>query len=219
MAEENTSGAVAPEETPVQTQNTQETPQSPEGGKKVVPIEVYETVKTDMLKYKQEMRTLKEQIEKIEQHKKETQETELKEKEEFKKLYEQKNQELESIQAQYEQTLINNELRLIALKNNIRDVDDIKLIDMSNIKLTDGKVEGVEESIKNLKEKKPYLFGSDQTQAPAVPGGNVSQAGGTATKYEDLLQNSKLMKDYMHNHPAEYQKLRDEYITRTRKKN
>lgn len=66
---------------------------------------------------------------------------------------------------------IDAELKVSAIKAGIVDLDGLKLIDRSSLKITDaGQVEGVDDLIAKTKEAKPYLFG-----AP-VPGGNSNPA-------------------------------------------
>lgn len=72
------------------------------------------------------------------------------------------------------QRIIKSELKAIALKYGIVDLDGLKLADLSNIKLNDnGEIEGGEDVIKALKEQKPYLFKepttTQTTQTPPPP--------------------------------------------------
>jgi hypothetical protein len=73
-------------------------------------------------------------------------------------------EEVKSLQVQAEQKMIRADLKVFANKYNLRDIDDIKLADLSGIKVDEkGDVTGVEAAIVALKEKKPYLFAEVST--------------------------------------------------------
>lgn len=68
------------------------------------------------------------------------------------------------------------ELKGEALKAGLVDLDQLKLLDLSSVKLANGKLEGADALFTGLKESKPYLFGqppssssSTQTPPPATP--------------------------------------------------
>jgi hypothetical protein len=60
--------------------------------------------------------------------------------------------------------IIRAELKLAAKLAGMVDLDGLKLADLSTVKLKDdGTVEGADELMASLKEKKPYLFGTATT--------------------------------------------------------
>ena len=71
--------------------------------------------------------------------------------------------------------VVNAELKALAIKAGMIDLDGLKLADVTGIKLgADGNVEGGEEMLAKLKEAKPYLFGAGKggtsaTTAPPKP--------------------------------------------------
>lgn len=68
-------------------------------------------------------------------------------------------EEVKNLQVQAEQKMIRADIKVFANKYNLRDLDDVKLADLSGIKINEnGDVSGVEEAIIALKAKKPYLF-------------------------------------------------------------
>ena len=73
--------------------------------------------------------------------------------------------------------VVRAELKAVALRAGIVDVDALKLADLAQVRLNEaGEVEGAEALIATLKEAKPYLFGgaagagnSGSTQAAPKP--------------------------------------------------
>ena len=64
-----------------------------------------------------------------------------------------------AIQAESNSRLIRSELQVIALKSGIVDIDALRLIDASNLRVTaEGGVDGADDAIASLKASKPYLF-------------------------------------------------------------
>jgi len=189
--------------------------------KKYIPADVYENVKNDMLKYKQEKRELLERLEKLEQIQKEKEQKELEEQKRFQELYEKEKQEKERLTKQWQQAQINNALKLEALKQGMIDADDVKLVDVSNVifNIESGQVEGVSEAVAKLKELKPYLFKSNEPSKvnTNIGVGNTKSTTDVVTKYEDLLNNETLLLDYMTNHRETYERLKAEYFRRRRK--
>jgi hypothetical protein len=58
-----------------------------------------------------------------------------------------------------EQRIIRAELKAVAIKAGMVDLDGLKLADLSTVKIDDkGEVVGAEDLMKTLKEAKPYLF-------------------------------------------------------------
>lgn len=68
-----------------------------------------------------------------------------------------------------QERIIRAELKAEAIKAGMVDLDGLKLLDLSTVKLTEsGDVEGAEALMKAAKEAKPYLFGDKtSTTSPA----------------------------------------------------
>lgn len=63
--------------------------------------------------------------------------------------------------------IVRAELKALAVKEGIIDLDGLKLVDIAAVTLDEnGEVKGAEELIKALKEGKPYLFGAPHTSNP-----------------------------------------------------
>lgn len=63
-----------------------------------------------------------------------------------------------------QERIIRAELKALAVAEGIVDVEGLKLADLSKVKLNeDGELEGGSELIKDLKEKKAYLFGEKKS--------------------------------------------------------
>lgn len=71
-----------------------------------------------------------------------------------------------------EQRIIRAELKALAVKAGIVDLDGLKLVDLTSIKLNEqGEVEGADALIEGLKQAKPYLFGTPGSSSTATPPG------------------------------------------------
>jgi len=69
-----------------------------------------------------------------------------------------------------EQRIIRAELKAVAIKAGIVDLDGLKLVDLSTVKLdANGEVEGADALIETLKTSKPYLFGAPNSSSTATP--------------------------------------------------
>jgi hypothetical protein len=69
-------------------------------------------------------------------------------------------QEADKKMATANERLVRAELKAHAVKAGIVDLDGLKLLDMTNVKLTDdGEVEGADALIAQLRTSKPWLFG------------------------------------------------------------
>jgi hypothetical protein len=69
-----------------------------------------------------------------------------------------------------EKRIIRAELKAVAIKAGIVDIDGLSLADLSAVKLNDaGEVEGAEALIEALKKAKPYLFGTQSTSSTHKP--------------------------------------------------
>ena len=67
--------------------------------------------------------------------------------------------------AEADKRVLMAELKGEAVKAGLLDLDQLKLLDVASIKLTDGKIEGADALFKGLKETKPYLFGAPNTSS------------------------------------------------------
>lgn len=61
------------------------------------------------------------------------------------------------------------ELKGEALKAGLVDLDQLKLLDVTSVKLVDGKLDGAEALFNGLKESKPYLFGTVSNSSTPNP--------------------------------------------------
>lgn len=78
-----------------------------------------------------------------------------------------------------EQTVVDTELQRAASAAGIRDLEFIKLIDKSQVKMVDGKVEGIDSAINDLKTRKPDWF-TVEKRANTSSGANFNRDGGAA---------------------------------------
>jgi hypothetical protein len=78
--------------------------------------------------------------------------------------------ELAELRERSHQRLIRAELKAEAIKAGMVDLDGLKLIDPSGLKLTDsGEVEGALETMQRLKAAKPWLFIGASSSSPVQP--------------------------------------------------
>jgi hypothetical protein len=74
------------------------------------------------------------------------------------------NNKVEHLSKSYEQRIINAEVRAAAVEAGIIDLDDVRLANLNEVKLTDdGEVQGARAVIESLKTKKPHLFKTSST--------------------------------------------------------
>lgn len=82
-----------------------------------------------------------------------------------------------------EQRIIRAELKALATKAGIIDLDGLKLVDLAGIKLNEqGEVEGADALIESLKKAKPYLFGAPASSSTATPPSKEPPAQKKATE-------------------------------------
>lgn len=86
--------------------------------------------------------------------------------------------------------IVRAELRTLAIKAGMVDLDGLKLADLSTVTLEGDEVKGGEDLITKLKEAKPYLFGtpskgtSDTTKPPPKAGDDKPKKAKEMTKEE-----------------------------------
>jgi hypothetical protein len=92
-------------------------------------------------------------------------------KEDAEKAITEANGKSESANKAANDRIVRAELKAVALKAGMVDLDGLKLADLSKVKLNaeTGEVEGAEELMKALKEAKPYLFGAASTSNTKTP--------------------------------------------------
>lgn len=94
--------------------------------------------------------------------------------------------------------VIRSELKAVAVKAGMIDLDGLKLADTTKVKLDEkGEVEGADALIEQLKKDKPYLFGTtggttNTTTAPPKPGDAKPFDARTASKDEYNAELRKL---------------------------
>ena len=77
-------------------------------------------------------------------------------------------QELADVRSQADQRVIHANLRVEAVRAGMVDLDGIKLLDLSGVKLNEnGEVSGGAELMHRLRREKPWLFGGLSSSAPA----------------------------------------------------
>lgn len=97
---------------------------------------------------------------------------------------------------------LDSAVKLALVEANVHDPNDvISQIDLETVKLEDGKVKGLDEQIKSVKESKPYLFKEEAEQPKpgikAFKKGNASGGGAEVKSLNDLTleEQNKLYKE------------------------
>lgn len=82
-----------------------------------------------------------------------------------------------------EQRIIRSELKALAVKAGIVDLDGLKLVELAGVKLNEqGEVEGADALIDGLKKAKPYLFGAPGSSSTAPAPGKDTPPAKKATE-------------------------------------
>lgn len=148
---------------------------------------------------------LKEKVSAYEKAEQEKADAELTELERIKKELEAKSEtemslakQIEDLKKADEQNKITNEFIKIATAHGIAYVDDaLRLADLSEVKVEEGKVLGIEGVVKEIVDNKPYLIKSTQNSKPigqATNGGGES--GGEIKTLESQLTTAKKEKNF-----------------------
>lgn len=148
---------------------------------------------------------LKEKVSAYEKAEQEKADAELTELERIKKELEAKSEtemslakQIEDLKKADEQNKITNEFIKIATAHGIAYVDDaLRLADLSEVKVEEGKVLGIEGVVKEIVDNKPYLIKAAQNSKPigqATNGGGES--GGEIKTLESQLTTAKKEKNF-----------------------
>jgi hypothetical protein len=83
--------------------------------------------------------------------------------EEEKKDLNEKLDQFQKNNAAMQQRVIDAELKAQAVAAGLKDVDFLKMIDISALKISeDGKIEGIDKAVNDLKSAKPFLFSDNK---------------------------------------------------------
>ena len=78
--------------------------------------------------------------------------------------------QLAATQTDTEARLVRAELKVEAIRAGMVDLDGLKLVDLSNLKLTkSGELENAGTIMSRLRQAKPWLFGTSSSSSPASP--------------------------------------------------
>ena len=94
--------------------------------------------------------------------------------ENLQKALDARNAEIETVKQETEKAanerVLRAELKAIAIKEGMVDLDGLKLLDLSTVKIGEnGEIEGAEALFKTAKESKPYLFKTTTTTTSTEP--------------------------------------------------
>lgn len=153
-----------------------------------------------------ELREAKDQLKTLEEEKSAQEEKALKDQNKFKELAEKLSKEKEELQNNFQKLSMDQTLSMQLQKEGVVDLEaGLALIDRSQIEQKDGKLVGVENAIKNLKEGKAYLF-NGQGQSGQSLGTATNNNGGEGSGGQVKFKRSQL-KD-----PAFYAEHREDIL-------
>jgi len=151
---------------------------------------------------RKELKKAREALEKINKEKKETEEKDLAEKGKYKELAEAKQKEIDTLKTQVEGNQKYNVFAEKALKEGVVSTGDaFKLADLSDVKIENGEVKGINEVIEKLKTDKPFLFNEDNR----VIGSGTNPAGQKTQDGKKVYRQSEI-DDWLENNREEYKK-------------
>ncbi|PTH38743.1 phage scaffolding protein [Staphylococcus agnetis] len=109
-------------------------------------------------------------------------------------------------QTKYEETQLNNAIKL-AVAKDANDANDVLLmLDKSNLELQeDGNVKGLEDAVKALQESKPYLFADNKATGRTPNDGDAINIGITKEQFDEMTVAQR--EDLFYNHRETYDKL------------
>lgn len=148
---------------------------------------------------------LKEKVSAYEKAEQEKADAELTELERIKKELEVKSEtevslakQIEDLKKADEQNKITNEFIKIATAHGIAYVDDaLRLADLSEVKVDEGKVLGIESVVREIVDNKPYLINSSQNSKPiGQPTNGGGESGGEIKTLEAQLTTAKKEKNF-----------------------
>ncbi|WP_432368798.1 phage scaffolding protein [Staphylococcus chromogenes] len=147
---------------------------------------------------KAEINNRDEQIAKLEQS--------AKDESEIQKELEQVKQANADWQNKYQESQLNNAIKL-AVAKDANDANDVLLmLDKSNLELQeDGNVKGLEDAVKALEESKPYLFADNKATGRTPNDGDAITTGITKEQFDEMTVAQR--EDLFYNHRETYDKL------------
>ncbi|MCO4347508.1 phage scaffolding protein [Staphylococcus agnetis] len=129
----------------------------------------------------------------------------VKDESEIQKELDKVKQENADWQTKYQETLLNNAIKL-AVAKDANDANDVLLmLDKSNLELQeDGNVKGLEDAVKALQESKPYLF-VEQTASGSTPRDGDPISNITKEQFDNMTVNER--ENLFYNDRQTYDKL------------
>ena len=104
------------------------------------------------------------------QHRQRAQEAERGRDEGIRKARAEADEAIAAIRTAADQRVVRAELKAVAVRSGIVDLDGLRLLDLSGVKMDDaGEVQGAEPIIAELKSRKPWLFGAVSSSSTAKP--------------------------------------------------
>ncbi|MBY7665071.1 phage scaffolding protein [Staphylococcus agnetis] len=130
----------------------------------------------------------------------------VKDESEIQKELDKVKQENADWQTKYEETQLNNAIKL-AVAKDANDANDVLLmLDKSNLELQeDGTVKGLEDAVKALQESKPYLFADNKATGRTPNDGDAINTGITKEQFDEMTVAQR--EDLFYNHRETYDKL------------
>lgn len=130
----------------------------------------------------------------------------VKDESEIQKELDKVKQENADWQTKYEETQLNNAIKL-AVAKEANDANDVLLmLDKSNLELQeDGNVKGLEDAVKALQESKPYLFADNKATGRTPNDGDPINTGFTKEQFDEMTVAQR--EDLFYNHRETYDKL------------
>ncbi|MBV5190986.1 phage scaffolding protein [Staphylococcus chromogenes] len=130
----------------------------------------------------------------------------VKDESEIQKELDKVKQENADWQTKYQETQLNNAIKL-AVAKDANDANDVLLmLDKSNLELQeDGNVKGLEDAVKALQESKPYLFADNKATGRTPNDGDAINTGITKEQFDEMTVAQR--EDLFYNHRETYDKL------------